>query len=422
MLPVILAAVLSLPLAGDRSIGWNVVVAGATEARTAVAPSADDDFESAAISWSAASESRVMIRTSADALRWTDWMKPALDEDSTIRSEGRYRTAIIHFGSAQRGIELQFDTHAERVMLTLFPPSREHSVDRVATNSYQIGSLNIRSRTDWGCPDGEGARWTPAYTTVTHAVVHHTAGANSVPDWEAEIRSIWYLHTVTNAWGDIGYNFLIDPNGVIYEGRAGGDGAIGAHFSCRNSNTVGVSLLGTYTSVLPTAAAMSSLESLLRELCKRLHIDPTAIVLHVPTGLTLPTIIGHRDGNGAGCTITECPGNALYAALPAIRTTVACDPAAIESQPATVAVEAHAPAAISVKASGSEPLSYQWYAGAAGSTNAPIAGATQSTVTVSPDVTSRYWVRVTNACGTADSDTAVVYIGPQPPRRRAARP
>ncbi|HEV8658369.1 MAG TPA: N-acetylmuramoyl-L-alanine amidase, partial [Thermoanaerobaculia bacterium] len=190
-------------------------------------------------------------------------------------------------------------------------------------------TLKIRTRVEWQCPDGEGSpRWTPAYTTVTHAVVHHTAGSNALPDWENEVRNIWYYHTFTNAWGDIGYNFLIDPNGVIYEGRAGGAGAIGAHFSCRNSNTVGVGLLGTFTAERPTDAALSSLKTLLAEITAKNSIDPTAIVHHPSSGLDLPTILGHRDGNvpGATCTITECPGYVLYSFLPLLRSELTIRP------------------------------------------------------------------------------------------------
>jgi hypothetical protein len=156
-------------------------------------------------------------------------------------------------------------------------------------------------------------------------VVHHTAGANSVPDWDAEVRSIWHLHTNINGWGDIGYNYLIDPNGVVYEGRAGGDGAIGAHFSCRNTNTVGIALLGTYSTATPTPAALESLESLLAELSVRNAIAPQAMILHVPTALLVPTIIGHRDGNPSTltCSKTVCPGDVLHALLPSIRSAVA---------------------------------------------------------------------------------------------------
>jgi hypothetical protein len=60
---------------------------------------------------------------------------------------------------------------------------------------------------------------------VTHAVVHHTAGANKVADWDNELRNIWFLHTYTNTWGDIGYNFLIDAAGHVYQGRRVGRGS-----------------------------------------------------------------------------------------------------------------------------------------------------------------------------------------------------
>ena len=271
---------------------------------------ASQPFESAAVSWSA--PAGVRIRVSDDGVRWSEWLAPAIDGDSD-----RNLTAITHFGAPKRFLEYAFDADVGDVTVTTFPP---------ATPRISIAATGtIRTRVEWGCPDGEQSPlWTPAYTKVTHAVVHHTAGANSVADWDAEVRSVWYLHTYTNGWGDIGYNYLIDPNGVIYEGRAGGDGTIGAHFSCRNTNTVGIALLGTYSSVAPTAAALSSLESLLADLCRKNSIAPLAMIVHPPTQLLLPTIIGHRDGNPSTttCSKTECPGDVLYALLPSIRSDV----------------------------------------------------------------------------------------------------
>src|SRR5437016_1926200 len=83
------------------------------------------------------------------------------------------------------------------------------------------------------------------------------AGGNAATDWAAVVRSIWVLHVQGNGWNDIGYNYLIDPNGVLYEGRGGGDGVMGAHFSCVNSGTMGVALLGTFSVVPAPAAALS---------------------------------------------------------------------------------------------------------------------------------------------------------------------
>ena len=240
-----------------------------------------------------------------------EWIVPATDGDII----DRHATAITHFAAPAKALEYEFDGAVSNVTVTLFEPAKP-----AAANSGFV------TRTDWGCPDGEAApMWPPAYTVVTHAVVHHTAGANNLANWAAEVRNIWQFHTFTNGWGDIGYNFLIDPNGVIYEGRAGGSGAIGAHFSCRNTNTVGIALLGTYSTVAPTAAALASLERLLAQLCQQNKIDPTALLYHPRSELILPTILGHRDGNPSAktCTRTECPGDVLYSMLPMIRSDVA---------------------------------------------------------------------------------------------------
>jgi hypothetical protein len=188
----------------------------------------------------------------------------------------------------------------------------------------------VISRTDWGCPDGQGSRWTPQYTTVTHLIVHHSATANSSSDWAATVRSIWNFHALTNnggrGWGDIGYNYLIDPNGVIYEGRAGGDNAIGAHFSCQNGGTMGVCMLGTFTSVSPTTNALNSLKRILAWKAEQRSLDPTNTSYHAGSHLTLPIISGHRHGNPAyptyTCTTTSCPGDNLYNQLVALRAEV----------------------------------------------------------------------------------------------------
>jgi hypothetical protein len=405
----------------ERDIARDVYVGRYVPLSLPMAQQADaiglalDPFEAIALSWrtvdSDPADPAVRVRTSEDGDAWSEWTRLTIDGDVTNRSEGRYATGIAHFGGSKRRLQISIDRSVDRLTVTTFPAARPGASPsrRASTEGFKFGAVDVRSRTEWGCPDGESSRWTPAYTKVTHAVLHHTAGANSVADWDAELRSIWYLHTITNGWGDIGYNFLIDPNGVAYEGRAGGDGAIGAHFSCRNSNTVGVSLLGTYSVVPPTAAALASLKALLAEVCSRDSIDPTAIVYHPSTAAMLPTILGHRDGNSLGCTVTECPGDAFYALIPAIRTDLACEPS-IEVQPASITIAPGGSATLSVVAGGSAPPSFQWYSGASGSTDSPLPGAISSSVTVSPATLTSYWVRVSSPCGSVDSAAAIVNV------------
>ncbi len=374
-----------------------------------------DPFEAVALSWrsapSLAADPAVRVRVSEDRSTWSEWRRLTIDGDVTNRLEGHYATGIAHFGAPKRTLQISFDHGVDGLVVTAFPQAPVQKSRRASVNGFKIGAVEIRSRTDWGCPDGEtSSHGTPLYTTVTHAVLHHTAGENSVPDWDAEMRSIWHLHVFTNGWADIGYNFLIDPNGVVYEGRAGGDGVVGAHFSCRNGNTVGIALLGTYSTVKPTDAAIASLKALLAEICAKDGIDPTAVALHASTGAMLPTILAHRDGNSlypeVTCTVTECPGDAFYAMIPGIRE----DVLSIDEQPRSIMIAPGGSATLSVLAKGAGPLSYQWYQGTPGNVDSPISGATSATVIVAPEKTTSYWVRVSNDFGFIDSAASIVNV------------
>ena len=180
----------------------------------------------------------------------------------------------------------------------------------------------IVDRSEWG---GPSATREPEYTEVTHIIVHHTVISRDDCDWTAFLRDVWDLHVTTRGWDDIGYNYVIDPAGVIYEGRAGGENVRGAHFVCANENTMGVALIGDFEMSSPSAEALSSLAALLAWKCDQRGIDPLGSSLHKATNLLLGHISGHCDGNEAppesgACPIgTLCPGAGLYSLLPEIR-------------------------------------------------------------------------------------------------------
>jgi N-acetylmuramoyl-L-alanine amidase len=179
----------------------------------------------------------------------------------------------------------------------------------------------VVTRTEWGCPDGQiTAHGCLRYAMVTHLIVHHTAMGVEAPDsdWPALVRSIWKFHVFERGWDDIGYNYLIDPNGVIYEGRSGGDNVVGAHFSGVNAGTMAVALLGDFTNSAPSAEALNSLKEILAWKCDQCGLDPEGVSLHEDSQRILNTISGHRDGPKA----TECPGETLYLSLPLIRAEV----------------------------------------------------------------------------------------------------
>ncbi|HKX28301.1 MAG TPA: peptidoglycan recognition family protein [Blastocatellia bacterium] len=177
----------------------------------------------------------------------------------------------------------------------------------------------IVSRTEWGCPDGQiTTHGELSYTVVTHLIVHHTVNDNRAPDWTEVVRSIWNFHVFERGYADLGYNYLIDPNGVIYEGRAGGDNVMGAHFSGVNAGTMGIGMIGTYTTEEPNYRALISLIKILAWKCDQRRLDPTGVAPHQASQLDLQVIAGHRDGP----RVTECPGEALYGLLPQIRNDV----------------------------------------------------------------------------------------------------
>ncbi len=164
----------------------------------------------------------------------------------------------------------------------------------------------------------------PVATRVQFVIVHHSAGSNTATNYADEVRNIYTFHTQSNGWNDVGYNFLIGRDGVIYEGRDGqgildGDNVQGAHFCGQNSGTMGICLMGNFNDIQPTDASLSALKQLIGWKLKKEGIaDPTARTFHTGSGKQLSLISGHRDG----CA-TECPGNNVYAKLLAIRAEVA---------------------------------------------------------------------------------------------------
>jgi len=179
---------------------------------------------------------------------------------------------------------------------------------------------NYIPRANWGASfklTGDIYKAPAIYTNVTHLIVHHSAGTNVSNNWAGVAAAVFDFHVNTNGWQDVGYNWLIDPNGVIYEGRGGGDNVRGAHMCGYNSNTMGVCLLGNFQIVQPTDEMMGSLSKLLAwKACKE-NINPEgsgSIVSH--TGY-MQNISGHKDG--CSPNYTECPGTNVFSKLPSLR-------------------------------------------------------------------------------------------------------
>ncbi|MFO7617957.1 MAG: N-acetylmuramoyl-L-alanine amidase [Bacteroidales bacterium] len=168
-----------------------------------------------------------------------------------------------------------------------------------------------------GLPDPNYER---IFNRVRNVIIHHTATSNQVTDYTAAIRSIYLYHTQVRGWSDIGYNYLVAPNGVVYKGRDPGpypqDEVLGAHFCASNTGTLGISLLGDYQATPPPGMAMMATEMLIAWKLEKDHLDPLGAYPH-PLNPFLDVIAGHRNG----CS-TLCPGDQLYALLPGLRSRV----------------------------------------------------------------------------------------------------
>ncbi len=198
--------------------------------------------------------------------------------------------------------------------------------------SYQIATasssdqLRIVSRREWGADESyqynEAGQliWEPEYYTPKKFVIHHTA-SSKVDNPAATVRAIYYWHAKSNGWGDIGYNYLIDSNGVIYEGRAGGDGVVGGHAYMNNRNTIGIAMIGCYDSKEKecsspgqvTPAALDALERLIAAKSQLFDIAPAGKSSFNTHGI-LANVIGHTDVGS-----TYCPGDRIYEQLGLIK-------------------------------------------------------------------------------------------------------
>jgi hypothetical protein len=186
----------------------------------------------------------------------------------------------------------------------------------------------IVGRAEWGANQCR-PRDTPTIGRVQMAFVHHTVSANDYgpEDSAGMVLGICRFHRDTNGWDDVGYNFLVDKYGTIFEGRAGGidQAVVGAQAQGWNDDSTGIANLGTYQDVPQTDAALDALGRLIAwklplhgapvEGKVTLESDGGASNRH-PRGryVTYDRISGHRDGNS-----TECPGAQLYAQLPRLR-------------------------------------------------------------------------------------------------------
>ena len=317
-----LAAVLAQPALGDATTRAVELPAGA---RSPARAGVDARFTLVGLSWRGTG--RVQLRTRSASGAWSGWRAAAPEPEDAPdpgSPEARRRSPWNVGSPWWVGPSTRLETRTVgrvtrlRAQLVWSPASLVPYRAPTATSAPPIVP-----RASWGA-DESIRRGAPTYaSTIRFAVVHHTAGANDYTRAEAPavVKAIQLYHVRGNGWNDIGYNFLVDRFGTIYEGRFGGieRNVVGAHALGFNNGSVGIALLGTYGGAAPSRAAQDALARLLAWRLDLAHVDPTGFATIIsggseryPSGLPVlvRSVSGHRDTG-----FTECPGNLLYARL-----------------------------------------------------------------------------------------------------------
>jgi hypothetical protein len=271
---------------------------------------------------------------------WSAWTPlEQLDEVGPSDAAGRLGTEPLWVGDSD-GYQVRVDLHSGALptglRVDLVAPG-DSAADATAgqvggpaaSAAAAVSAPVINSRASWGA-DERLRNGGPYYnSTVKEGFVHHTAGTNgySSADVPKIIRGIYAYHTKSNGWSDIGYNFLVDRFGRLWEGRYGGitRAVRGAHTGGFNVDSFAVSAIGDYGKVATPPAMIDAIARLLAWKLSLYYRNPMGTTTLVSQGggtskypagrsVTFNVISGHRDAGN-----TECPGKYLYKELAHIR-------------------------------------------------------------------------------------------------------
>ncbi|HVE92154.1 MAG TPA: N-acetylmuramoyl-L-alanine amidase [Actinomycetota bacterium] len=273
----------------------------------------------------------VQVRTSRDGVAWTPWTTLEILDgegpDQGTELGPLEATAPLWVGGA-RLVDVRYSGKVPPgATLQLVDPGPDPGPSMLSNAHAETAAPGIVSRAAWGANESM-RRGSPRYSSeLRTAFVHHTVTGNDYGrgDSAKVVRSIYAYHVQSNGWDDIGYNFLVDRFGQVFEGRAGGvqHPVVGAHAQGFNSASVGVSFIGTFSNVSPPAVALNAAEDLLAWKLDLHHVDPRGRTTVTSGGsnkfaegqrVDLPVLAGHRDVGH-----TDCPGGALYAEIPYMR-------------------------------------------------------------------------------------------------------
>lgn len=311
----------------------------------------------------------VYVRTSNNGQNFGEWVETSVELDETrddIKNEEIFSALVgvekdvfaqakIEFfpnNGKLKNLTFTFINSGEESKqiikeLSLAPKSIAEGTGTLKTSPHGI-NLNVISREDWGADesyrfDRKGKEeWPRSYHGTRKIVTHHTAVASSngetiLENNKAEVRAIYYYHAITQGWGDIGYNALVDASGNVYEGRYGTHDVATrsnpiadqimtldvetGHTAGYNQGSFGVSAMGDFTNFDIPASQRAGLENVLAYVADSRGINTqgnTDFRRYDGTWHSdLNNVIAHRDA-----TVNACPGDRLYSQMTSIITNV----------------------------------------------------------------------------------------------------
>ena len=283
----------------------------------------------------------VEIRTRSLAGEWSDWVTLGIESDNQPTEATRTGTAPYFVGDSD-GVQVRVSSSSATTTLpglqvslidapVVAADSNPATVAPAAvTTASSLPRLypqpRIVSRAGWGADEswrsinGKGCATPDIDDTTYGAVVHHTAGSNSYSASQSAsiVRGIYAYHVKSQGWCDIGYNFLVDKYGTVFEGRAGGvDLPVhGAHATSWNTNTVGVSMMANWDTATPTTTVLNSVAGVIAWKLEGYYRNPTGTV--TLAGKKVNVIFGHGD-----VMSTSCPGKNMRSRMGDLRQRVA---------------------------------------------------------------------------------------------------
>ncbi|EWT01149.1 hypothetical protein N865_11540 [Intrasporangium oryzae NRRL B-24470] len=302
----------------------------------------DTPFDVAGVTFTGAAPDGLVVEVRTHSHGWWgSWQRVSVmdagpDPASAEAAHARRGTeAITATGSdgidirvSARGGRLPSGLTANLVDAGRAPADRALGAGPSGSAMAAVTSPTIITRSEWGADESLRTCDPPIVDRFDAAVVHHTVNSNTYTQDEAAglVRGIYAYHTTGLGWCDIGYQFLVDRFGRVYEGRTGNlsGNTQGAQAVGFNSQSFGVSTLGDFQTTAPSPEAVSAVTSVVAWKADQNGFDPGGMVTLTSVGnskyaagtvITVPRTVGHRDFND-----TECPGDLMYAEVPAIRT------------------------------------------------------------------------------------------------------